>query len=77
MAQPYAVKWTCVQPEGGCWKDIENNCEVHSYKLNSYYENKSIFNDERMFASDFENYCLYRDGSNSVYKEVICNSVIT
>ena len=61
----------------GYWIDKENNWEIYFDKLNSTYESRSIFIDERMFAFDFENYCRCGDGSNSVWKEFICKSALT
>ena len=59
----------------GYWiLDLENFWKVYFNQLNSYYENRKYFKDGRMFASDFEHYCRYRDGSKSVLKEIICNS---
>ena len=40
--------------------------EVYFNQLNVYYENRKYFKDGRIFASDFEYYCRFRDGSKSV-----------
>ena len=50
----------------GYWIDKENNSEIYFDKLNSTYEKRSIFNDKRMIASDFEHNCRCGDRSNSV-----------